>query len=119
MEVCTIGGFDEVGKNMTAVKIGEDVIIFDAGYYLPSIIDIQEEENSEAVFSEHNLRRRGAIPDDTVLDKLGWKDKVRAIIIGHAHLDHIGALPHIAHRYPNAEIIATPFTMAVIEGILK
>src|SRR3989344_2826884 len=119
MEVCTIGGFEEVGKNMTAVKFGEDVIIFDAGYYLPAIIDFQEEEGQQhGAHTEQNLRRIRAIPDDLVLDKLGWRDKVRAIIIGHAHLDHIGALPHIAHRYPNAEIIATPFTMAVIEGIL-
>ncbi|MEK6841999.1 MAG: RNase J family beta-CASP ribonuclease [Nanoarchaeota archaeon] len=119
MEVCTIGGFEEVGKNMTAVKFGEDVIIFDAGYYLPAIIDIQEEEGQQhGAHTESKLRRIGAIPDDLVLDRLGWTDKVRAIVIGHAHLDHIGALPYIAHRYPNAEIIATPFTMAVIEGIL-
>lgn len=118
MEVCTVGGFEEVGKNMTAVKIGEDVIIFDAGYYLPAIIDFQEEETEEAI-SEKSLRRIGAIPDDTVLDRLGWTDKVRAIIIGHAHLDHVGALPYIAHRYPKAEIIASPFTMAIFEAILK
>ena len=41
MEVCTIGGFEEVGKNMTAVKVGDDVIIFDAGVYLPAIIEFQ------------------------------------------------------------------------------
>ena len=35
MEICTIGGYEEVGKNMTAVKVGDDVIIFDAGIYLP------------------------------------------------------------------------------------
>ena len=119
MEVCTIGGFEEVGKNMTAVKIGEDVIIFDAGYYLPAIIDFQEEENQQVAYSEKILRRIGAIPDDTVLDKLGWRDKVRAIIIGHAHLDHIGALPYLAHRYPRAEILATGFTMAILESILQ
>ncbi len=69
MEVCTIGGFEEVGKNMTAVKIMDDVIIFDAGYYLPAIIDFQEEENQQQPYTEKNLRRIGAIPDDTVLDK--------------------------------------------------
>ena len=119
MEVCTVGGFEEVGKNMTALKIGEDVIIFDAGYYLPAVIEMQENEEGYKRADEKSLRHAGAIPDDTILDKLGWRDKVRAIIIGHAHLDHIGALPYIAHRYPNAEIIATPFTMEVINGILK
>ncbi len=119
MEVCTVGGFEEVGKNMTAVKIGEDVIIFDAGFYLPPIIEFQEEEGNKAKHSEKTLRRIKALPDDKKLDTLGWRDKVRAIIIGHAHLDHIGAIPYIAHRYPNAEIIATPFTMAVLNSILE
>jgi ribonuclease J len=65
------------------------------------------------------LRNAKAIPNDLVLDKLGWTDKVRAIVIGHAHLDHVGGLPYLAHRYPKAEILASPFTMAVLEGILK
>lgn len=119
MEVCTIGGFEQVGKNMTAVKVKDDVIIFDAGIYLPAIIEIQEEETHEHIYNEKDLRRIGALPDDLVLDKYGWTNKVRAIIIGHAHLDHLGALPYLAHRYPQAEIIATPFTMAVLDGILE
>ncbi|MEK6840754.1 MAG: MBL fold metallo-hydrolase RNA specificity domain-containing protein [Nanoarchaeota archaeon] len=118
MEICTIGGFEQVGKNMTAVKVKDDVIIFDAGIYLPAIIEIQEEEAHEHIYNEKNMRRIGALPDDLVLDKYGWTDKVKAIVIGHAHLDHLGALPYIAHRYPQAEIIATPFTMAVFEEIL-
>ena len=119
MEVCTIGGFEQVGKNMTAVKVKEDVIIFDAGIYLPSIIEIQEEETHAHIYNEKDLRRIGALPDDLVLDKYGWTNKVKAIVIGHAHLDHLGALPYLAHRYPQAEIIATPFTMAVFEEIIK
>jgi ribonuclease J len=119
MEVCTIGGFEEVGKNMTAVKVNDDVFIFDAGIYLPPIIEIQEVEFQQQVYSEQKLRKIGAIPDDYVLDKLGWRDKVRAIIIGHAHLDHVGALPYIAERYPQAQIIATPFTLALFNVLLE
>ncbi|MFH1801229.1 MAG: RNase J family beta-CASP ribonuclease [archaeon] len=118
MEICTVGGYEEVGKNMTAVKIEDDVFIFDAGVYLPPIIEMQERENQQ-VFSEKKLRSVGALPDDTMLDKIGWRDKVRAIIIGHAHLDHVGGLPYLANRYPNAEILATPFTMAVLNSILE
>jgi ribonuclease J len=118
MEICTIGGYEEVGKNMTAVKVGEDVIIFDAGIFLPPVIEMQEQENQQQ-YTEKMLRGIKAIPDDLILDKLGWADKVRAIIVGHAHLDHVGGLPYLAHRYPKAEIIASPFTMAVFEGILK
>jgi len=119
MEVCTIGGFEEVGKNMTAVKVGEDVFIFDAGLHLPAVIELQEEENNKGGYTEKKLRGIGGIPDDLILDKLGWRDKVRAIIIGHAHLDHVGAVPYIANRYPNAEILGTPFTIAFLETTLN
>jgi len=119
MEVCTIGGFEEVGKNMTAVKINDDVIIFDAGVYLPAVIEMQDEDPQQASYSENELRKNGAIPDDLILDKLGWRDKVRAILISHAHLDHVGAIPYIAARYPQADIFGTPFTLAVLDSIIK
>jgi ribonuclease J len=119
MEICTIGGFEEVGKNMTAVKVGEDVFIFDAGVYLPPMIELQNKEVQQEVYSEKKLRSVGALPDDLILDKLGWTDKVRVIAIGHAHLDHVGGVPYIAHRYPKAEILATPFTMEVLDTILR
>jgi ribonuclease J len=118
MEICTIGGFEEVGKNMTAVKVNDDVIIFDVGIYLPPLIELQEQENY-VQYTEKMLRGIKAIPDDLILDKLGWRDKVRAIIIGHAHLDHVGGLPYLAQRYPKAEIIATSFTMQVLNSILE
>jgi len=118
MEICTIGGYEQVGKNMTAVKVGEDVIILDAGVYLTPLIELQEQE-AHVKYDEKMLRKIKAIPNDLVLDKLGWTNKVKAIIIGHAHLDHVGALPYLAHRYPQAEIIATPFTMEVLNSILE
>lgn len=117
MEICTVGGYEEVGKNMTAVKFGDDVIIIDAGVYLPALME-QEESEANIKLSEEKLRRIKALPNDLVLDKLGWTDKVRAIIIGHAHLDHVGGVPYVAHRYPKATIYATPFTMAVLDNIL-
>lgn len=116
MEICTIGGYEEVGKNMTAVKIGEDVIIFDGGIFLPAVIELQEESGQR--YTEQKMREVGALPDDLVLDKLGWKDKVRAIVIGHAHLDHVGGIPYLAKRYPKAEILATAFTMEVLKSII-
>lgn len=121
MEICTVGGFEEVGKNMTALKIGNDVFIFDAGLFLPPVIEMQETEPQipGQNYSEQKLRKIGAIPDDLVLDKMGWRDKVRAIIIGHAHLDHIGGLPYMMNRYPQAPIIATPFTMAFFNTLLE
>lgn len=116
MEVCTVGGFEEVGKNMTAIKTGEDVFIIDAGLHIPGAVELQEE--GERKYTIPGLRRVGAIPDDRVLDKLGWRKRVVAIIVSHAHLDHVGGLAYIANRYPNAKIYATPFTMKVFENIL-
>jgi len=115
IRVIPIGGFNEVGKNMTAIDLGEDVIILDGGFHLPAIVALQE---SERVYSEKKFRAIGAIPDDTILDKLGLREKVRAIIPSHAHLDHIGALPYIANRY-NAPIIGTPFTIEVLRTLLR
>ena len=115
IKIYPIGGFNEVGKNMTAVDLGEDVIIFDGGFFLPAIVSMQE---TERVYSEKKLRSIGAIPDDLILDKLGLRHKVRAIIPSHAHLDHIGALPYLANRY-NADIISTPFTIEVLKTLLK
>src|SRR3989338_5948673 len=93
IEICTIGGYEEVGKNMTAVKIGEDVVIFDCGTYLPVLIEHKEGLETGGKYSPQHLRKIGALPNDLVLDKLGWTKKVCAIVIGHAHLDHIGAVP--------------------------
>lgn len=115
MRIIPIGGFNEVGRNMTAVDLGEDVVIFDGGLYLPPIVELEE---SERAYTEQKLRAIGAVPDDLILDKLGLRNKVRAIIPSHAHLDHIGALPFIANRY-NADIISTPFTIEVLKSLIK
>ena len=115
MEIFTIGGFSEVGKNMTAVRTADDVIIFDAGLYLPPIVELEEQERT---MQEKKLRQIGAIPDDTILDRKGLRNKVRAIMIGHAHLDHVGAVPYIEGRY-NADIIGSPFTLEVLRTLMK
>lgn len=115
MEIYTVGGFSEVGKNMTVLDFGEDAIIIDAGLYLPPIVELEEREG---IMTEKRLRAIGAIPDDTILDSLEIRKKVRAILISHAHLDHVGAVPYMAGRY-NAEIIASPFTSEVLKTLIE
>ncbi len=117
MEIFTVGGFNEVGRNMSVIKTGEDVFIFDMGVFLPAMVELQEQETEQHVYSEKKLRSIGALPDDLILDQMGLRDKVRAIFLGHSHLDHIGAVPYIAYRY-DAPIIGTPFTIDVLKKII-
>ena len=117
IEICAVGGYNEVGKNMTAVKIDDEVIIIDMGLHLDSYIRCTEEEEEDIVeISANELMKAGAIPDDSVIKD--WKDKVKAIVPTHAHLDHVGALIFLSNKY-NAPILCTPFTTEVIRTISK
>lgn len=115
MKIHAIGGFSEVGKNLTALEIGEDVLLFDCGIFLPAIVRVQEKEK---IPTERGMRSIGALPDDTYLERTGLGKKVRAILISHAHLDHIGAIPYIAQKY-KAPLIGTPFTMEVVKVLMN
>lgn len=113
MEILTLGGYNEVGKNMTAVKVNNSVVILDMGFFIPKIIDIEEQGPTRSKLSAETLQKLGAIPDDTPM--LAWKDKVKAIIPSHAHLDHIGAIPYLGKKYP-VPIYGTPYTMQVLRN---
>ncbi len=115
IEICAIGGYNEVGKNMTAVKVDDDVIILDMGLHLDSYIRYTDDEDVHNV-SAKELLRVGAVPDDSVIE--GWRGNVRAIIPTHAHLDHVGALVFLAKKY-DAPILATPFTVEVVKSISR
>ena len=113
----TIGGYSEVGRNMTALQLDDDVLVFDAGLFLPPIVELEGGERQK-IYNEKALRSIDAIPDDTLLEKFGLRNKVRSFLISHAHLDHVGAVPYIAPRY-NAEIACTPFTAEVLKTIMR
>ncbi len=114
IKIHTLSGYDEVGKNMTALEIGEDIIVFDCGLYLPAVIDLQE---TEKLPTPKMLKEAGAFPDDSYLARN--KHRVRAFLVTHAHLDHVGALHYIAKNYPNAEIFGTPFTNEVLKSLME
>jgi len=115
VEIAAVGGWGEVGRNMTAVKVDNEVILFDMGIHLPNYIRLTEEEVGEfATLTESALKKAEAIPQDgTIKD---WRPNVIAIVLTHAHLDHMGAVPYMAQKY-DAPIICTPFTAALLRTI--
>ena len=109
-----VGGFDEVGKNMAAIESGEDVMLCDAGLYLPAVVSVSERDK---ILTESGMRAIGALPNDHYLDEKNLRSKVRALLISHGHLDHVGAVPYLAHRY-KAGVYGTPYSMEVLKTLI-
>ena len=109
IEIIAVGGYDEVGRNMTAVRCGKEIVIFDMGLRLDQIM-IHEDAEIENMHSLDLIKIK-AIPDDTMMNSV--EGTVKAIVCSHGHLDHIGAIPKLAHRY-NAPIIASPYAIELI-----
>lgn len=115
IELWAIGGYNEIGRNMSAINVDGEVVILDMGVWLEKISGY---ENGDAMrLSANELLNMEAIPDDTIFEK-AWGNKVKAILITHSHLDHVGACTKIAPKY-DAPIIATPFTCEVLENLKR
>ncbi|MFB6111352.1 MAG: RNase J family beta-CASP ribonuclease [Halobacteriaceae archaeon] len=114
IEIATIGGYEEVGRQCTAVKAGDDVVIFDMGLNLSKVL-LHDNVETEKMHSL-DLIDMGAIPDDRVMSDL--EGDVQAIVPTHGHLDHIGAISKLAHRY-NAPVVASPFTIELVKQQLE
>lgn len=114
IEICAIGGYSETGKNSTAIKIDDEVVILDMGLHMENYIRYTQDEDISAL-SYQELLKVNAVPNYGLIDD--WKSKVIAIIPGHGHLDHIGAIPFAAKLFPQAPIVCTPFTAEVLKSI--
>ncbi|MEK6894004.1 MAG: MBL fold metallo-hydrolase RNA specificity domain-containing protein [Nanoarchaeota archaeon] len=114
LKIHAVGGFSEVGKNMTAVECNDDVTLCDAGLFIPALVGVTEKEK---IPTEQGMRNIGALPNDHYLDEKGLRGKVKSIAISHAHLDHVGAVQYLAHRY-KAPISGTPYTTEVLKNLL-
>ena len=115
IEIYAVGGYNEVGKNCTAINVDGEVLVIDLGIHLENYIKLTEDEDLVKI-DANKLMDVGAVPNISVLDKV--KNKVKAVIISHAHLDHVGAVPYISDKF-KAPIICAPYTAEVIESILK
>ncbi|WP_225336482.1 RNase J family beta-CASP ribonuclease [Halomicrobium urmianum] len=110
IEIATIGGYEEVGRQMTAVRAGDDIVVFDMGLNLSKVL-IHDNIRTEGMHSL-DLIDMGAIPDDRIMSDL--EGDVKAIVPTHGHLDHVGAISKLGHRY-DAPVVATPFTIELVK----
>ena len=111
IEIMPIGGYREVGKNCTAVKVDDEVIILDMGLHMQNYINYTQDED-DADMSYQKLKEIEAVPD---IDALGnWLPLVKAICIGHAHLDQVGAAPFMASQF-KCPIHGTPYTIEMLK----
>ena len=98
IRIIPLGGVEEIGRNMTVIEFGEDIIVCDAG------IKFTDDETPGVDY---------ILPNIKYLEER--KHKIRAIVITHGHLDHIGAIPYIIDRLGNPPIYTREFGALMIQ----
>ncbi len=101
LQIIPLGGLGEIGKNMTAIRYDNAIVVIDCGLMFPE---------------DEMLGIDMVIPDISYL--LENRDLVQGIILTHGHEDHIGALRYVLKDL-NVPIYATRLTLGLIEGKLK
>jgi ribonuclease J len=102
LRIIPLGGVGEVGKNITAIEAGGEILVVDCGLAFPE---------------PEMLGIDLVIPDVTYLEQN--RDRVRAIFLTHGHEDHTGALPYVLPKIPGTPIYATRLTQGLVTGKLK
>jgi ribonuclease J len=115
IEVFAVGGFLEIGRNMTLIKYKDEAVIIDMGLHMDNYIAYTEDEDIEDLTAEE-LITADAVPDINRIAK--YRKIVKAIIPTHAHLDHVGAIPFLSNNF-KAPILCSGFTGAVLTEIIN
>lgn len=98
IRIIPLGGVEEIGKNMTAVEFGNDIIVIDAG------IQFTDAETPGVDY---------ILPNTKYLEDR--KERIRALVITHGHLDHIGGIPYLITRLGNPPIYTREFGALLIQ----
>ncbi len=101
VRIIFLGGVGEIGKNMTAIECGDDIIIIDAGAIFPT----DETPGFDLI-----------VPDVTYL--VENKHKVRGVILTHGHEDHIGGVPYLLKEL-KVPVAGTKLTLALVDNKLR
>ena len=103
VKVLFFGGVGEIGKNMTAIEYGNDIIVIDAGIIFPT----EEMPGIDLVF-----------PEITYL--VNNKHKIRGVFLTHGHEDHIGGVPYLMKEIdPSTPVYGTKLTLALVDNKLR